>query len=138
MKNSILTKFFIGYFSFAVFGFMIITYWSTNLIYNHLLKENVEELSAYSQIIADDISNAMNNSGDEILDNCSFFQNFKPLKNYNVTILDSNKKIVYATDKSGNLNNTTPTVVNDFNPSVYSHDKHQINNFYNIYKTKII
>ena len=62
MKNSILTKFFIGYFSFAVFGFMIITYWSTNLIYNHLLKENVEELSAYSQIIADDISNAMNNS----------------------------------------------------------------------------
>ena len=138
MKNSILTKFFIGYFSFAVFGFMIITYWSTNLIYNHLLKENVEELSAYSQIIADDISNAMNNSGDEILDNCSFFQNFKPLKNYNVTILDSNKKIVYATDKSSNLNNTTPTVVNDFNPSVYSHDKHQINNFYNIYKTKII
>ena len=37
MRNSILTKFFVGYFSFAVLGFLLITYWSTNLIYNHLL-----------------------------------------------------------------------------------------------------
>ena len=29
MRNSILTKFFVGYFSFAVLGFLLITYWST-------------------------------------------------------------------------------------------------------------
>ena len=138
MKNSILTKFFIGYFSFAVFGFMIITYWSTNLIYNHLLKENVDELSAYSRIIADDLGKEMSGSGDTVLDNCSFFENFKPLKNYNILILDKENKVVYNTDDSTQKDNISNMVVKDFDPLIYRQEKYQINNFYNLYKTKTL
>ena len=51
MKNSILTKFFTGYFSFAILGFLLISYWSNNLIYNHLLTNNINTLYKYASVI---------------------------------------------------------------------------------------
>lgn len=136
MKNSILTKFFIGYFSFAVLGFLLITYWSTNLIYNHLLKEDVKELNSYSAIIASNITNKAETSLDDIQNPDEFFSDFNEVLDCNILILDSNKKVIYTTDETQSFSNgSNNIVIKNFNPNEYLDGKYKINKFYNIYKT---
>ena len=86
MKNSILTKFFIGYFSFAVLGFLLITYWSTNLIYNHLLQEDSKELNNYSSIVAENIAHVTESSLDDIENPDEFFSDFNEVLDCNILI----------------------------------------------------
>ena len=50
MKDSILEKFFIGYISFAILGMLIITYWSTNITYNHLVETTASQLYNYATV----------------------------------------------------------------------------------------
>ena len=72
MKNSILTKFFTGYFSFAILGFLLISYWSNNLIYNHLLTNNINTLYKYASVIGSNAVDCVDNSLDD-LDNPKHF-----------------------------------------------------------------
>lgn len=136
MKNSILTKFFIGYFSFAVLGFLLITYWSTNLIYNHLLQEDVKELNNYCAIVAENITNVTDSSLDDIKNPDKFFSDFNEVLDCNIIILDSNNRMIFATDDTRNINsNSSNIIIKDFNPSEYQDRKYKINRFYDIYKT---
>lgn len=136
MKNSILTKFFIGYFSFAVLGFLLITYWSTNLIYNHLLKEDVKALNNYSAIIAENITNRAETSLDDIQNPDEFFSDFNEVLDCNILIMDSNNKVIYTTDETRSFSNgSNNIVIKNFNPNEYLNGKYKINKFYNIYKT---
>lgn len=136
MKNSILTKFFIGYFSFAVLGFFLITYWSTNLIYNHLLQEDAKELNNYSAIIAENITNKTGTSLDDIQNPDEFFSDFNEVLDCNILIMDSNNKVIFTTDETRSFrNDSNNIVIKDFNPNEYLNGKYKINNFYNIYKT---
>ncbi|MFQ9514291.1 MAG: sensor histidine kinase [Eubacterium sp.] len=136
MKNSILTKFFTGYFSFAVLGFLLISYWSTNLIYNHLLTEDVKELYKYSSVVADNISYAAGSSIEDIREPELFFSDFNDVLNCDVLILNPDKKLIFTTDDTINLSNDSSNIViNDFNPDEYAITHYKINKFYNIYKT---
>ena len=136
MKNSILTKFFIGYFSFAVLGFLLITYWSTNLIYNHLLQEDAKELNNYSAIVAENIAHVTESSLDDIENPDEFFSDFNEVLDCNILILDSEKKLIYTTDKTQALStDANNIVIEDFNPNDYTKGKYRINKLYNIYKT---
>lgn len=136
MKNSILTKFFIGYFSFAVLGFLLITYWSTNLIYNHLVKEDAKELNNYSAIVAENITNLDVSSLDEIENPNVFFSDFNEVLDCNILILDNNNKIIFTTDETLALkNDESNIIIKNFNPDEYPKGQHRINRLYNIYKT---
>ena len=136
MKNSILTKFFIGYFSFAVLGFLLITYWSTNLIYNNLLQDDTAELKNYASVVAQNIKNVINDSMYDIDNPDNFFSDFNKILNCNIMILDPDNKLIYTTDKTKTLDNTSNNIViKDFDPKEYSKKKYKINKFYNIYKT---
>ncbi len=136
MKNSILTKFFIGYFSFAVLGFLLISYWSTNLIYNHLLGEKVNELYKYSAIVADNIG-AVAESSVEDIDNFKLFLNdFNDVLNCDILILNVENELIFSTDQTTAVNeNTSNIVIKDFNPDEYAKEHYKINKFYNIYNT---
>ncbi len=139
MKNSILTKFFIGYFSFAVLGFLLITYWSTNLIYNHLLQEDAKELNNYSAIVAENIAHVTESSLDDIENPDEFFSDFNEVLDCNILILDSEKKLIYTTDKTQALStDANNIVIEDFNPNDYTKGKYRINKLYNIYKTNTL
>lgn len=139
MKNSILTKFFIGYFSFAVLGFLLITYWSTNLIYNHLLQEDAKELNNYSAIVAENIAHVTESSLDDIENPDEFFSDFNEVLDCNILILDSGKKLIYTTDKTPALStDANNIVIEDFNPNDYTKGKYRINKLYNIYKTNTL
>ena len=136
MKNSILTKFFIGYFSFAVLGFLLITYWSTNLIYNHLLQEDAKELNNYSAIVAENIAHVTETSLDDIDNPDDFFSDFNEVLDCNILILDNNKKLIFTTDKTQSLNTAASNIIiEDFNPGDYPKGKYRINKLYKIYKT---
>lgn len=136
MKNSILTKFFIGYFTFAIFGFLLITYWSTNLIYNHLLQEDAKELNNYAAIVAENITHVTESSLDDIQNPGDFFSDFNEVLDCNILILDSNNKMIYTTDKTQSISNDSNNIViKNFNPKDYPKGKYRINKFYNIYKT---
>ena len=125
MKNSILTKFFIGYFSFAVLGFLLITYWSTNLIYNHLLQEDAKELNNYSAIVAENIAHVTESSLDDIENPDEFFSDFNEVLDCNILILDSEKKLIYTTDKTQALStDANNIVIEDFNPNDYTKGKY--------------
>lgn len=139
MKISILTKFFIGYFSFAVLGFLLITYWSTNLIYNHLLQEDAKELNNYSAIVAENIAHVTESSLDDIENPDEFFSDFNEVLDCNILILDSEKKLIYTTDKTQALStDANNIVIEDFNPNDYTKGKYRINKLYNIYKTNTL
>jgi signal transduction histidine kinase len=136
MKNSILTKFFIGYFTFAVLGFLLITYWSTNIIYNHLLKYEVSELNDYSDIVCGNIKRTTATSLDDLDNPKDFFSDFNEVLGCNILILNENYKMVYTTDETYALSKEDNNIViEDFNPDEYKDDNYKINKFYNIYKT---
>lgn len=136
MKNSILSKFFMGYFSFAVLGFLLITYWSTNLIYNHLVKEDAKELSNYSTVVAENITHLDFTSLDKLETPKDFFSDFNTVLDCNILILDNNNKMIYTTNETQTLNNKSNNIViENFNPDEYSNQKYRINRFYNMYKT---
>ena len=136
MRNSILTKFFIGYFSFGVLGFLLITYWSTNLIYNHMLTDNVSELKSYASIVSRNIKGAMSDSVYDIENPKNFFSDFNEVLDCNILVLDKDNNLVYTTSDTKALNNgENDIVIDDFNPKEYSKEAYKINKFYNIYKT---
>ena len=91
MRNSILTKFFIGYFSFAVLGFLLITYWSTNLIYNHLVQDDAKQLNSYASVVSDNIKSLDIESLDDISSPDNYFSDFNRVLNCNLLVLDNNK-----------------------------------------------
>ena len=136
MKSSILTKFFIGYFSFAVLGFVLISSWSTNMIYNHLLGENVDKLYKYATIASDNISSAASTSITDIEDPDKFFSDFNNVLSCDLFVLDTENALVYTTDKTTQLNNDSSNIIiKDFNPADYQKKHYKVNRFYNIYKT---
>ena len=136
MRNSILTKFFIGYFSFAVLGFLLITYWSTNLIYNHLVQDDAKQLNSYASVVSDNIKSLDIESLDDISSPDNYFSDFNRVLNCNLLVLDNNKKMIYTTDKTQELNNDEHTIVfNDFDPTDYSKGSYRIGKLYNISKT---
>ena len=136
MKNSILTKFFTGYFSFAVLGFLLISYWSTNLIYNHLLGDSVNRLYKYTSVAADNISMASGNSIEDIRDPELFFSDFNDVLDCDVLILNAENELIFSTDEtSASYDNSSNIIIEDFNPDEYEKNHYKINNFYNIYKT---
>lgn len=136
MKNSILTKFFMGYFSFAVLGFVLISYWSTNLIYNHLLGENINKLYKYSGIVADNISDIASTSLNDIHEPEQFFSDFNDVLNCDFLILDSTNKPIYSSDETTQLGSDSSNIlIKEFDPGEYSKKHYKINKFYNIYKT---
>lgn len=136
MKNSILTKFFIGYFSFAVLGFVLISYWSTNLIYNHLLSDHVNNLYKYSSIVAEDISKATFSTISDIPHPEHLFSDFNNVLNCQLLILDSEKKAIYSTSDTKVLSDDSSNIVIEaFNPDEYAKEHYKINNFYNMFKT---
>lgn len=139
MKNSILSKFFIGYFSFAVLGFVLISYWSTNLIYNHLLKNNVSELYKYTSIVANNVSNIADTSISDITNPEQFFSDFNDVLDCEIFVLNSNKEVVYASDPDSQFNSSSSNIIiNEFNPQEYKKEHYKINKFYNIYKTNTL
>ena len=136
MRNSILTKFFIGYFSFAVLGFVLITYWSTNLIYNQLLTDKIDVLNSYSEIISDNIENLKITSLNDITAPDDYFSDFNKVLDCNILVLDTNNTMIFTTDDTKSLNeNSSNIVLKDFNPNDYKNSSYKINKFYNMYKT---
>lgn len=136
MKNSILTKFFIGYFSFAILGFLFITYWSNNLIYNHLLGENINNLYSYATIIADNAIDYVDDSISELKNPKQIINNFNNVLNCDILILDNNKKPFYYTGTLQSLTDDSSNILIDkFNPSDYREKHYKIGKFYNIFKT---
>lgn len=136
MKNSILTKFFIGYFTFAVLGFVLITYWSTNLIYNDLLNEKVRQLYNYAEVVSDNIVSATDTSVADIESPHDFFSDFHQILDCNIMILSSDNELIFSTDDTKSISeDASNIVVKDFNPKEYEKKHYKINNFYNIYKT---
>lgn len=139
MRNSILSKFFIGYFSFAILGFLLITYWSTNLIYNKLLENNVDKLYKYTTVAADSISSIANSSVKDISNPTQFFSDFNEVLNCDVFILDSNNELIFSTDETTQINSDSSNIIIDkFNPNEYAKKHYRINNFYNMYKTNTL
>ncbi len=136
MKNSILTKFFTGYFSFAILGFLFITYWSNNLIYNHLLGENINTLYSYESVIADNAIDYVNDSISELKNPKQIINNFNNVLNCDILILNNNKEPFYYTGSLDNLtDNSSNILIDKFNPSDYSEKHYKIGKFYNIFKT---
>lgn len=136
MRNSILTKFFIGYFSFAVLGFVLITYWSTNLIYNQLLTDKIDVLNNYSEVISDNIENLKITSLNDITAPEDYFSDFNKVLDCNILVLDTNNTMIFTTDDTKSLNeNSSNIVLKDFNPNDYKNSSYKINKFYNMYKT---
>ncbi len=139
MKNSILTKFFIGYFSFAVLGFLLITYWSSSLIYNHLLQEDAGKLKEYSAIVARNITEKTETSLNDIQNPDDFFSDFNEVLDCNILIMDNHNKVIYMTDKTESLNNGSKNIViRQFNPDDYQGKKYRIDKFYDMYKTNTL
>ncbi len=57
----------------------------------------------------------------------------------NILILDSEKKLIYTTDKTQALStDANNIVIEDFNPNDYTKGKYRINKLYNIYKTNTL
>lgn len=136
MKNSILTKFFTGYFSFAILGFVLISYWSTNLIYNNLLGDNVNRLYQYASVAADNISSVSGSSIEDIRNPELLFSDFNDVLSCDVLVLNADKELVFSTeDVSSVYDASSSIVIDDFNPDEYKQNHYKINNFYNIYKT---
>lgn len=136
MRNSILNKFLIGYFSFAVLGFLLITYWSTNMIYNHLLGEYVDQLYKYTIVTSENISSAAEKSVSDIDNPKQFFSDFNNVLNCDLLIIDSDKRLIFTTGTTTKLNaDTSNIIIDDFDPNDYNKNRYKINRFYNIYKT---
>lgn len=139
MRTSILTKFFIGYFSFAILGFVLISYWSTNLIYNNLLQTNVNELYNYTSIVADNLSDVTDESIIDFPNPQRFLSDFNEVLNCDVIIINTDKEVIFSSDESSQLNSDSSNIViKDFNPAEYGNKHYKINKFYNIYKTNTL
>ncbi len=136
MRSSILTKFFVGYFTFAILGFLLISYWSTNLIYNNLLKEDANKLYRYAEVVSDNISSATDTSFQDIDNPDKYFSDFNDVLDCNLLILDAENKLIYSTDTTTSVDDADSNIIiKDFNPEEYAKNHYKISNFYNIYKT---
>lgn len=136
MKNSIVNKFFIGYFSFAILGFLLISYWSTNMIYNRLLRESVDSLYKYTEVAANNIVRITPSSLSEINNNEHVFSEFNKVLDCDLFIIDTDNRLIYTTDKTTALSDDSSNIIiEDFNPDDYRQKHYKINKFYNIYNT---
>ena len=136
MKNSILTKFFTGYFSFAILGFLLISYWSNNLIYNHLLTNNINTLYKYASVIGSNAVDCVDNSLDDLDNPKQFLNDFNNVLDCDILILDSNRKPFYYTGTTNNLSKDSSNIlIEKFKPDDYKNTHYKIGKFYNIFKT---
>lgn len=136
MRNSILSKFFIGYLAFAVLGFFLITYWSANSIYNQLLKDDINTLYNYTSTIGDELMNSDVFPSDDIDSRVRIVEYFNQVLDCDVIILNSEKNIVYSTGDNANLVNSSSNIlIEEFDPSDYNKSHYRISNFYNMFKT---
>ncbi len=136
MRNSILSKFFIGYLAFAVLGFFLITYWSANGIYNQLLKDDINILYNYSTMISDELAESNQLKSSETVSHSKTVNSFNTILDCDVMVLDSKKNVVYNTgDDDDIFNSSTNILVDEFDPEHYNEGHYRINNFYNMFKT---
>jgi len=139
MKNSILTKFFTGYFSFAILGFLLISYWSNNLIYNHLLTNNINTLYKYASVIGSNAVDCVDNSLDDLDNPKQFLNDFNNVLDCDILILDSNRKPFYYTGTTSNLSKDSSNIlIEKFKPDDYKNTHYKIGKFYNIFKIFLI
>ena len=102
MKNSILTKFLQDIF-FCNIRFLLISYWSNNLIYNHLLTNNINTLYKYASVIGSNAVDCVDNSLDDLDNPKQFLNDFNNVLDCDILILDSNRKPFYYTGTTNNL-----------------------------------
>ena len=95
MKDSILEKFFIGYISFAILGMLIITYWSTNITYNHLVETTASQLYNYATVASKNIADDCKYSISDITDFEPYVEDFNKVLNAEVWILGSDFNLKY-------------------------------------------
>lgn len=136
MKNSILSKFFLGYFIFAILGFILITFWSTNSIYNQLLQDEIDNLYNYSSAIGKSFHKANINSLEEFNSYSFILDGFNDIIDCDLMLMDSEKNVVYDSgDNIDVVNSPSDILVEVFDPDDYSKDHYTINKFYNMFKT---
>lgn len=140
MKDSILEKFFIGYISFAILGMLIITYWSTNMTYNHLVKKTASQLYSYATCASNNIAQDCTTSLSDITDFRPYVQDFNKVLDCDVWILGSDFTLQYTSDGSDIVTDTSKSIIiANFNPADYQNTGHyQINTMYNIFKTDML
>ena len=133
MKDSILEKFFIGYISFAILGMLIITYWSTNITYNHLVETTASQLYNYATVASKNIADDCNYSLSDITDFEPYVEDFNK-------ILNSEFNLKYSSDGSDLTSDSSKSIIiSNFNPADYQNGGHyQISNMYNIFKTDML
>ena len=133
MKDSILEKFFIGYISFAILGMLIITYWSTNITYNHLVETTASQLYNYATVASKNIADDCNYSLSDITDFEPYVEDFNK-------ILGSDFNLKYSSDGSDLTSDSSKSIIiSNFNPADYQNGGHyQISNMYNIFKTDML
>lgn len=140
MKDSILEKFFIGYISFAILGMLIITYWSTNITYNHLVETTASQLYNYATVASKNIADDCKYSISDITDFEPYVEDFNKVLNAEVWILGSDFNLKYSSDGSDlNSDSSKSIIISNFDPSDYQNGGHyQISNMYNIFKTDML
>ncbi len=136
MKNSILTRFIITYISFALLGFMLITYCSTNLVYNRLLSVYVDQVYSYTRVVTNALLDETTKNLSEIKEPEKILKDFNDVLNCDLLVLDSENTLLYTTDTTTNINNSSSNIViQDFDPKDYGSEHYRINRFYNIFNT---
>lgn len=136
MRNSILSKFFIGYLSFAILGLFLITYWSANGIYNKLLQDDINTLYNYTSTIGDELMNSDLFEEDDLKSRIDIVKHFNTVLDCQVMILDNQKNVLYHTgNEDYNVDKDTNILIDKFNPDDYKAKHYKINNFYNMFQT---
>lgn len=139
MKNSIMEKFFISYISFAILGFIVITYWSTNMTYDQMVTQKADELYAYDTVLSDNLCENINTSLREIEDFTPYVSDLNNVLDCNVCILSNDFELLYSSDGSTLTSNPSKSIViTSFNPKDYSQSHYKVSNFYNIFKTDML
>ena len=115
MKDSILEKFFIGYISFAILGMLIITYWSTNITYNHLVETTASQLYNYATVASKNIADDCKYSISDITDFEPYVEDFNKVLNAEVWILGSDFNLKYSSDGSDlNSDSSKSIIISNF------------------------
>lgn len=136
MRNSILSKFFIGYLAFAVLGFFLITYWSANGIYNKLLQDDINTLYNYASSVSDEILNADIFPAEDKENRIHVVEYINQILDCDIMVLDSDKNVTFSTGDIKSVTDSSSNIlVEDFDPNDYTKKHYRINRFYNMFKT---
>lgn len=100
-----------------------------------MVQDDAKQLNSYASVVSDNIKSLDIESLDDISSPDNYFSDFNRVLNCNLLVLDNNKKMIYTTDKTQELNNDEHTIVfNDFDPTDYSKGSYRIGKLYNISK----